>query len=73
MGFDPAYRTGCKIAVLDETGKLLDTATVYATPPQNKVEESKEILKELIQKHNVEIISLEMEQASRESEKYAQK
>jgi len=69
MGFDPAYRTGCKIAVLDETGKLLDTATVYATPPQNKVEESKEILKELIKKHNVDIISLGNGTASRESEK----
>lgn len=69
MGFDPAYRTGCKIAVLDETGKLLDTATVYATPPQNKVEESKEILKELIRKHNVDIISLGNGTASRESEK----
>ncbi len=69
MGFDPAYRTGCKIAVLDETGKLLDTATVYATPPQSKVEESKGILKEMIKKHNVEIISLGNGTASRESEK----
>ena len=69
MGFDPAYRTGCKIAVLDETGKLLDTITVYATPPQSKVEESKEILKEMIKKHDVEIISLGNGTASRESEK----
>ncbi|MEA4963351.1 Tex family protein [Lutispora sp.] len=69
MGFDPAYRTGCKIAVLDDTGKLLDTTTVYATPPQNKVEEAKEELKKLIKKHNVEIISLGNGTASRESEK----
>lgn len=69
MGFDPAYRTGCKIAVLDETGKLLDTTTVYATPPQSKVEESKEILKQMIKRHDVEIISLGNGTASRESEK----
>lgn len=69
MGFDPAYRTGCKIAVLDDTGKLLDTTTVYATPPQSKVEEAKEELKKLIKKHNVEIISLGNGTASRESEK----
>ncbi len=69
IGFDPAYRTGCKIAVLDDTGKLLDTATVYVTPPQSKVEEGKEELKELIKKHNVEIISLGNGTASRESEK----
>ena len=68
MGFDPAYRTGCKIAVLDDTGKLLDTATVYATSPQNKVEEAKAELKKLIKKHNVEIISLGNGTASRESE-----
>jgi len=69
MGFDPAYRTGCKIAVLDDTGKLLDTTTVYVTPPQSKVEESKAELKELINKHNVDIISLGNGTASRESEK----
>lgn len=69
MGFDPAYRTGCKIAVLDDTGKLLDTATVYATPPESKVEEAKKELKRLIEKHDVEIISLGNGTASRESEK----
>lgn len=69
MGFDPAYRTGCKIAVLDDTGKLLDTATVYATPPESKIEEAKKELKKLIKKHNVEIISLGNGTASRESEK----
>lgn len=68
MGYDPAYRTGCKIAVVDETGKLLDTTTVYPTPPQNKVESSKATLKELIDKYNVEIISLGNGTASRESE-----
>ncbi len=69
MGFDPAYRTGCKIAVIDDTGKLLDTATVYATPPASKVEEAKAEMKRLIKKYNVEIISLGNGTASRESEK----
>ncbi|MFZ5354315.1 MAG: Tex family protein [Bacillota bacterium] len=69
MGFDPAYRTGCKIAVVDETGKLLETTTVYPTPPQNQVEEAKKKLKELINKYNIEIISLGNGTASRESEK----
>lgn len=69
MGFDPAYRTGCKIAVVDDTGKLLDTVTVYPTPPQNQVEEAKGILQKLIRKHNVEVISLGNGTASRESER----
>lgn len=69
MGFDPAYRTGCKIAVVDDTGKLLDTTTVYPTPPQNQVEEAKKVLKALIKKHNIEVISLGNGTASRESEK----
>ncbi|MGE5633348.1 MAG: Tex family protein [Caulobacteraceae bacterium] len=69
MGFDPAYRTGCKIAVVDDTGKLLDTVTVYPTPPQNQLEEAKRILKGLIEKYNVEVISLGNGTASRESEK----
>jgi protein Tex len=68
MGFDPGFRTGCKIAVVDETGKLLDTATVYSSPPQNDVEGSKKILRDLIYKHNVDIISLGNGTASRESE-----
>ncbi|MDK2807153.1 MAG: protein Tex [Thermoanaerobacterium sp.] len=68
MGFDPAYRTGCKIAVVDETGKLLDTATVYPTPPQNDVDGAKAILKDLIEKYNVGLISLGNGTASRESE-----
>lgn len=69
MGFDPAYRTGCKIAVMDDTGKLLETTTVYPTPPQNQVEEAKRTLKGLIEKYNVEVISLGNGTASRESEK----
>lgn len=68
MGFDPAYRTGCKIAVVDETGKLLDTATVYPTPPQNDVDGAKAVLKDLIEKYNVGLISLGNGTASRESE-----
>lgn len=69
MGYDPAYRTGCKIAVVDETGKLLDITTVYPTLPQNQVEKAKEELKSLIKKHNVSVISLGNGTASRESEK----
>ncbi|MBO0525683.1 RNA-binding transcriptional accessory protein [Clostridium botulinum] len=68
LGYDPGFRTGCKIAVLDETGKLLDTATVYATAPQNNVEGSVKILKELIYKYDVDVISLGNGTASRESE-----
>lgn len=68
LGYDPGFRTGCKIAVVDETGKLLDTATVYSTQPQNDVEGSKKILKGLIYKYDVDIISLGNGTASRESE-----
>lgn len=68
MGFDPAYRTGCKIAVVDETGKLLDYTTVYPTEPQNKVEEAKKELKDLILKYGVDIIAIGNGTASRESE-----
>ena len=68
LGYDPGFRTGCKIAVLDETGKLLNTATVYATAPQNDVEGSVKILKELIYKYDVDVISLGNGTASRESE-----
>ena len=70
MGFDPAYRTGCKIAVIDDTGKVLDTATVYPTEPQNDVEGAKKILKKLIKKHNVNMIAIGNGTASRESEKF---
>ncbi|MBE6043123.1 MAG: RNA-binding transcriptional accessory protein [Clostridium thermopalmarium] len=68
LGYDPGFRTGCKIAVLDDTGKLLDTATVYATAPQNDIEGSIKILKELVYKYNVDVISLGNGTASRESE-----
>ena len=70
MGFDPAYRTGCKIAVIDKTGKLLDTTTVYPTEPQNDVEGAKNTLKALILKHNVNMIAIGNGTASRESEKF---
>lgn len=68
LGFDPAYRTGCKIAVVDATGKVLDTTVVYPTKPQNKVEEAKAKLKQLIKKHNVDVISIGNGTASKESE-----
>ena len=70
MGFDPAYRTGCKIAVIDETGKLLDTTTVYPTEPQNDVEGAKKTLKALIKKHHVTMIAIGNGTASRESEAF---
>jgi len=68
MGLDPAYRTGCKIAIIDDTGKVLDTAVVYPTPPQNKVEEAKQILKQMIEKYKVDLISIGNGTASKESE-----
>ncbi|MFT5873480.1 MAG: hypothetical protein ACI8WT_002425 [Clostridium sp.] len=69
LGFDPGFRTGCKIAVLDDTGKLLDIATVYATAgSKDGVQKSISIIKELVKKHNVEVVSLGNGTASRESE-----
>ena len=68
LGWDPAFRTGCKLAVVDATGKVLDTVVIYPTAPQNKVTESKEILKKLIDKYNISLISLGNGTASRESE-----
>ncbi len=68
MGFDPAYRTGCKIAVIDAFGKMLDYTTVYPTAPQNQTEEAKKTLTALINKYNIEIISIGNGTASRESE-----
>ena len=70
MGFDPAYRTGCKIAVIDETGKLLATTTVYPTEPQNDVEGAKKELKALISKYDIDIIAIGNGTASRESESF---
>ncbi len=68
IGFDPAYRTGCKIAVIDETGKLLDTTTIYPTEPQNDVEGAKKTLMNLIAKYNVDMFAIGNGTASRESE-----
>lgn len=68
LGWDPAFRTGCKLAVVDETGKVLDTTVIFPTEPQNKVKESKEILKKLIKKYHVSLISVGNGTASRESE-----
>lgn len=70
MGFDPAYRTGCKIAVIDETGKVLDTSTVYPTAPQNDVEGAKKTLLNLIEKDHVDMIAIGNGTASRESEMF---
>jgi len=70
MGFDPAYRTGCKIAVIDETGKVLDIATVYPTAPQNDVEGAKKELLKLIEKDNINMIAIGNGTASRESEAF---
>ncbi len=68
LGWDPAFRTGCKLAVVDETGKVLDTKVIYPTAPQNKVTEAKAELKRLIRKYNVSLISVGNGTASRESE-----
>ncbi len=68
LGWDPAFRTGCKLAVVDETGKVLDTKVIYPTAPQNKVAEAKAELKRLIKKYNVSLISVGNGTASRESE-----
>lgn len=68
LGWDPAFRTGCKLAVVDGTGKVLDTVVVYPTAPQNKVEEAKKIVKALIKKYHVSLISVGNGTASRESE-----
>ncbi len=68
LGWDPAFRTGCKLAVVDPTGKVLDTKVIYPTAPQNKVEEAKAELKRLIKKYNVDLISVGNGTASRESE-----
>ena len=68
LGWDPAFRTGCKLAVVDPTGKVLDTTVIYPTAPQNKVEEAKVVLKKLISKYHITLISLGNGTASRESE-----
>lgn len=68
LGWDPAFRTGCKLAVVDATGKVLDTTVIFPTAPQNKVEEAKATVKKLIQKYNISLISVGNGTASRESE-----
>jgi uncharacterized protein len=68
LGWDPAFRTGCKLAVVDETGKVLDTVVIYPTPPQNKVEAAKKTVKAMIQKYGITLISIGNGTASRESE-----
>ena len=68
LGWDPAFRTGCKLAVVDPTGKVLDTTVIYPTAPQNRVEEAKAVLKKLIAKYHITLISLGNGTASRESE-----
>ena len=70
IGFDPAYRTGCKIAVIDETGKVLDTTTIYPTEPQNDIEGAKKTLMNLIAKYNVDMFAIGNGTASRESEMF---
>ena len=71
MGLDPGYRTGCKVAVVDETGKVLDTAVIYPVQPHNKVREAEEIVTRLIKKHNVSVIAIGNGTAGRETEKFA--
>ena len=68
LGWDPAFRTGCKLAVVDATGKVLDTVVIYPTAPQNKVEDAKKTLKKLIEKYKISLISVGNGTASRESE-----
>ena len=58
LGWDPAFRTGCKLAVVDATGKVLDTVVIYPTAPQNKVEDAKKTLKKLIEKYKISLISV---------------
>ena len=70
IGFDPAYRTGCKIAVIDSTGKFLDYTTIYPTEPQNDVVGAKKVILELIKKYNIGIIAIGNGTASRESESF---
>ena len=71
LGFDPGYRTGCKLAVVDETGKVLDTSVIYPVPPHNKVDEAKKIVKDLVRKHKVEMFSIGNGTASHETEVFA--
>ncbi len=73
LGWDPAFRTGCKLAIIDETGKVLDTALIYPTEPQNKVKESIETVRELIDRYDINVIAIGNGTASRESEEIVAK
>lgn len=70
LGFDPAYKTGCKLAVVDETGKVLETSVIYPTPPHKKIDESKKVLEKLCKKHNITCIAIGNGTASKESEMF---
>lgn len=71
LGLDPGYRTGCKVAVVDETGKVLDTSVIYAVPPHNKVEQAKKIIKDLVKKYNVQMFAIGNGTATHETEVFA--
>lgn len=71
IGLDPGYRTGCKVAVVDETGKVLDTDVIYCAPPHSKIEEAKKIIKALVKKHNVKMFAIGNGTASHETEVFA--
>lgn len=71
LGLDPGYRTGCKVAVVDETGKVLDTGVIYPVPPHNKIEEAKKLIKNLVKKHNVQMFAIGNGTASHETEVFA--
>lgn len=71
IGLDPGYRTGCKVAVVDETGKVLDTAVIYCTPPHSKTEEAKKIIKDLVRKYGVKMFAIGNGTASHETEEFA--
>lgn len=71
IGLDPGYRTGCKVAVVDETGKVLDTAVIYCAPPHSKIEEAKKIIKNLVKKHGVKMFAIGNGTASHETEVFA--
>ena len=71
IGLDPGYRTGCKVAVVDGTGKVLDTGVIYPVPPKNKVEEAKQIVKSLVKKHSVQVFAIGNGTASHETEMFA--
>lgn len=71
IGLDPGYRTGCKVAVISETGKVLDTGVIYPAPPHNKIDEAKKIIKNLVKKHNVKMFAIGNGTASHETEVFA--